>query len=388
MVGACIANSIVLSRLLSPDKHIENAGASALFVALGVLFFTFGAVLYLKPRARINAVVLFCTIILCIGLIESVSFAVFRFKKQPAEQFIANTLLDLKEDTDMGYVLEPNFVQRAFKKSADGKIFYDVTYTTDAHGRRTTHEVYTDTYPHLILFGCSLTYSEGLNDNETLSHLLARNLPGYNIYNYAVRGYGPQHTLALLESRKLPREVKSSKGVAAYVFTPSHVSRAIGSSWCSWIFGSPYYYLERNGRLCRRGSFTTGRPLITALYKVFLGLKKRLSFLKIIDLNLPFRISKNDIRLTSEIIAESKRLYEQQFDGAFYVIIHPLLADSKVCDPLIAFLKKKNIRVLAYEPIRDSGGYCFTSDGHPNGKLNNILAKKLAKDVKMKGSRE
>src|SRR3989338_9661890 len=128
--------------------------------------------------------------------------------------------------------------------------------------------------------------------------------------------------LALLQTGRLPDEIESNEGAAVYVFSDLHLNRALGFMWSAWNYDTPYYRLNEEGSLERKGSFRTGRVLITRLY-LFLG---RSSFLKLINFDFPLKHSDRDIRLIAEIIKESRNQYLKQFHGKFYLLIHPFEA--------------------------------------------------------------
>jgi hypothetical protein len=318
--------------------------------------------------------------ILFILLIELVSFIILKKRKEDCHA--GKNLYAVAMDDYMGYVLKKNSRHRAVKTFSDNSIIYDVVYATDRYRRRDVGQKYMQENPHLILFGCSLIYGEGLNDNETLQHMLAEGFPGYNIYNYAVHGYGPQHMLALLEKGDLPSEVKSDKGLAIYVFDVAHVYRAISSTRIPGLFSSPYYYLDRHDMLHKSESFAGGRPVLSAIYRIFIKLRSVSNFLKVIRLDLPFRMSKKDIYLASRIIREAKKLYEEQFDGKFYVLIHPFcLWQKKRVRQMTEFLKEGGINILYYDIPGNLEQFRIKGDGHPNSKLNKFLSGRLRNDL-------
>jgi len=351
----------------------------------------------------LNFILLFFSIILIVFLIELVSFIFIindfsgiatRFEKE--EQVISYNLDNIERIDDLGPVLKKNNYQRSYK-SYLGKVIYDVIYSTDGYRRRTVHKKYTQNNSHIILFGDSNIFGVGLDDNETLQYMFNEILPGYNIYNYAVFGYGPQQMVVLLEKGNLPQEVKSNNGLAIYSLHTGHIYRAIGSTRTMWAFQYPYYYLDKNDTLQREGFIKTGRPIRTYIYSKFSKIKKRSNFLKLISSDLPLWISKNDVHLTSKIIIKAKELYEKQFNGTFYVLNHPFNGESRSFqsrknDDLVKLLIKNNVTVLNYAtvlsyPLVNLTHYEIQGDGHPNAKLNKLLASKLAKDLnKLEGN--
>lgn len=76
-------------------------------------------------------------------------------------------------------------------------------YTNLPNGNRITRPMETyaqsSSQPAIWLFGCSFTYGWGLNDAETFPWKLQERLPGYDVQNFGVYGYGTIHSLRQLE---------------------------------------------------------------------------------------------------------------------------------------------------------------------------------------------
>ena len=290
---------------------------------------------------------------------------------------------------EYGYVLAGNRTLHAVKHMPDGGVCYDVTYRTDTFGRRPVQQGTDPSRPHMILFGCSVTMGEGLDDPDTLAAKLDEALPGYNIYNYGVHGYGPQHMLARLQSRMLPAEIVSDRGVALYVLLPVHISRAIGDTRAFWIYTSPYYTIDGDDTLVRHGSFDTGRPYTTRLYRSLTWLKAHSWFLSVLDVNLPLRLVDRDAQLTPRILEEARREYRAQFHGELYVVFHPTWArGNPETDHLLELMRTElaaaGVPVLDYSTdlgLTDDEVVNHACDLHPNGRLNAELAALLARDV-------
>lgn len=328
------------------------------------------------------------TIIIFIILLESISFLTLNNSKDyfnEEKDTIMSNYNHFDKDDYMGYTLKKNFQNIVSKSYLNGSIIYNVTYLTDKYRRRTINEEYDNNNPHIILFGGSYAFGEGLNDDETLQYYLDKNMRDYNIYNYAFSGYGPQHMLALLEKRNLSKEVHSNSGIAIYVFLPFHIKRTIGSSYSRWIYDSPYYLLDEDNILAKSGSFNSDRKVISAIYMIYGIIKERSNFLRLINLEFPLITTDYHITLNKEILKKSKMLYEKQFNGTLYLLVHPLnsYTRSKQSTKLLEELRKEGLIILDYN-ISDRNEYKISIPGdyHPNGELNKILSKKLSDDLK------
>jgi len=321
-------------------------------------------------------VVVLLSMALALLVVEVVSYVILSVPRPG--KVIAEHLYDVERNPDQGYVLKPNNRHHARKYYSGGQVVYDVDYTTDEYGRRTVGQPYLPGRDHLILFGCSHPYGEGLRDEDTLQYMLGTKTAA-NVYNYGVHGYGPQNMLATLESGRLPDEVSSRKGVAIYYYGVWDVQRATGAFSAFWSYDFPYYRINSAGELERHGSFRTGRPFVTWVYELL----NKSNFLRLIHFDSPFSTSSPNVRLTVEIIKKAQREYLRQFHGRFYVLVNSY---EKAEDPRLKLLRssleESGIPVLYYPlPREHVDDYYIAGDGHPNAKMNELLSDQLAKDL-------
>jgi hypothetical protein len=105
------------------------------------------------------------------------------------------------KETDIGYVANPD-LHSARKLSKQGDIIYDVHYSIDNDGFRLT-KLTNNEQPHRInFFGCSMTFGEGMNDEETLPYFVQKNLQEVKVKNFGWHGYGAHQALAILQSSR------------------------------------------------------------------------------------------------------------------------------------------------------------------------------------------
>jgi len=323
------------------------------------------------------------TIAICVVIVEGASAVLLSRKAVEKPGIIEVQIYDTEPDDDLGYILMRNNTYTSVKAYGNGTLIYRTTYRSDEHRRRTVNQTYYPDRPHIILFGCSCAYGEGLDDNGTLQYALGNLLPGYNIYNYAAAGWGPQQMLALLESGRLPEEVDSDGGFAIYVFVDPHLDRGIGSTRVPWLYNSPYYRLDGKGRLRRDGSFETGRPVTTAAFRLINEAKGYSNFLRLINLEVPANLSDEDVRLNFEIIRGARREYERQFNGTFIVLIHSIHWDTYLEQRrrLAELLKEEGIPVLHYQ-VEYSPEDRIQGDEHPTAELNYRMAYNISETLR------
>jgi len=217
-----------------------------------------------------------------------------------------------------------------------------------------------------------------VNYDETLPFYFAEFMPQYTPYNYGFHGYGPQQMLSKLQAAGIQSEIREKRGILIYTYIPSHVPRAIGSmESISWGSNTPFYTIDAKGFLVRKGSFESSRPFITLLYSV-LG---RSAILKYFRIDFPVIINKYHYRLTTRIIAESRKIFRETFiSEGFYVIVYPNKLSGK---GIKAYLKNAGIIYFDYSDLFDhkSEEYYIEGDGHPSPMAYKAITAKFAKDT-------
>jgi hypothetical protein len=292
------------------------------------------------------------------------------------------------EDPILGYKPVPNNHVTVTKILGTSQV-YRATYTIDQFGRRClpldNNTMANSGY--ICLFGCSFTFGEGVEDDETLSYFLAKQT-STRIYNYGFCGYGPQQMLSLLKSGKLTNEIPARDGIFLYVYLcDDHERRVIGGMhvYNGWGQNMPYYTLGSSNELINAGNFESGRPLLSKLYSL-LG---RSSMLKYFGFNYPIVIRDEHIELTARIIKESKELIYSSFvPKEFYVVIYP---HPKQDDRMRRLLNSWGIKCLDYSFLFDRQDSRFTIhplDDHPNKSAYRLLAKGICDDVQVTGAKE
>ena len=281
-------------------------------------------------------------------------------------------------DDDLGTRLSPN-QDIACRMKFDGETIWDVRYSTDEFGRRTTINSEADADKFAVFFGCSFLFGEGAEDSETIPSLFAESADGFRAYNYGVPGYGTQQMLAKLQSGTIRDEIPEQRGVVIYLYLEEvHEPRVIGgmqiTSGSAWNF--PYYVINNEDEVQRLGNFTSGRPVLSRIYSVL----NRSNLVRLLGLNFPKR-SADHYRLLARLVAESKAECDDQLGPCdFYVACFPR---SDAHRKLLPHLDELGIRYLDYSDLFDPGvpeNY-HTGDGHPTPLANALLSEQLARDI-------
>ena len=262
---------------------------------------------------------------------------------------------------------------------ATGRPVYDVQYTVDSFGRRVTPVSNAGARDRFALFfGCSYTYGEGLQDDQTLAHDVAEIATRYRPYNYAFHGGGPFEALARMENLDFKTEVTEKSGVGFYLFIDDHVRRVINSSRiASWHSSEIHYTQTGDGTFVRDGSFADARPWQTWLYRFVFNQR----VLRYLGIELPLKTTSQHLDLTAAVLGEVAKRFKEHFPGSeFYVVIYP---GSTWHEPIARRLERRGVRVLDYHALfpRNAPGYRIDSDGHPTAAAIRELAAAIAREL-------
>ena len=233
----------------------------------------------------------------------------------------------------------------------------------------------------ILFFGCSVTFGEGVADDETWPFYVSQMAKDFTVYNYGVFGYGPQQMLVKLQDPELLNEVDEKKSaILVYTYIDNHIERVIGSLAANWTRKVPYFVRDGENHLIRKGSFISGRPFLTHLY----DLMNKSALIRFLYGRLHFpRISEEDIKLTARIIEESRNLFRERFkSNNFYVVIYP--GNGYYVPRLAPYLERAGIKYFDYS-IRpnDAMKEHLPHDLHPSPKSYKAIALKLSHDLKL-----
>lgn len=274
-----------------------------------------------------------------------------------------------RPDHELGYALNPGARVSATRKWSDSTLFR-VTYTiTDAGVRRTRGNPLGDTW---LFMGCSFTFGEGVEDDETLPARFSEQL-GWkaNVVNLSATGYGAHHMLRLLETGRLGGVGPPVKHVI-YQAIPQHVERAVGRA--PWDLDGPSYRIS--GDSIRFAGPFHGSAGIRAVHILRMSDLGRL-------LDRRYRAmppSDAEIDLYARIVEKAAALTEKKLGAQFSILFWDDDANrttKRIFDRLVS-TGLPVIRTTSFLTRRELDSLRFPHDNHPTPEAYRRLAAGLA----------
>lgn len=269
---------------------------------------------------------------------------------------------------------------------ADGHVIYDATYGFDDFGRRRIPGQKIDEHkPNLLLLGCSQTFGQGVQDDETMPYFMQQLNPGYNVYNMGISGAGLSEILDDMQSKKRFADLGARGGVVVYSFIYDHLERMFCSVDCyrtervAWVPKKNHYDFDEQGNLTNYGPHRY-RWLRAGLYRWF----AKSQFLNFIGYDRPRVYSASEQRRFVRMLKEVELFY-RKFGYDFY--LYPWDSGSDFGDTFKSELKRAGIKFIDYKlaPIqllRAQG--TIPGDGHPNAFGHYIAATLITQMLKDK----
>jgi hypothetical protein len=167
---------------------------------------------------------------------------------KPLYSPIENRLIRVEADDELGYRLRPGAFAVSYRDGYEARS----THSPDGH-RVTRAQDRDETGPPkkaIWVLGCSFTYGQSLNDEETYPWLLQEMMPGQRIVNFGTVGYSNVQSLIQLK-RALTGGAKPAVIVLAYASFHDERNSTL-RSWRKWKqpgFIQPYAAFGPDGDL-------------------------------------------------------------------------------------------------------------------------------------------
>jgi lysophospholipase L1-like esterase len=262
--------------------------------------------------------------------------------------------------------------------------------TTHRGGRVTSPEqpVQPAGRPEIWMLGCSFTFGWGVSDEQSFPWLIQNGMPGFEVVNFGVGGYGTLQSLKQLEeelnSGRKPRVI-----VLDYlafhdqrnIFSPAR-NRELGFTWRNWgEADQPFAVLQPDGQL----RFERSPP-----FRAYVPFVRHSALANFVDLQivryLEKKAKKTDHRreITAELVRRIVRVGHQA--GASVLIAD--LSSVPVQEIRSAALAENaawgNVSYSGIDPKDRS----IPGEGHPNAMGHQLIAADLLPMIRAASERD
>ena len=295
-----------------------------------------------------------------------------------------------QDDSVLGYSPEPNSVRTSSRSIGETEI-YDVTYTINDLGLRTTPSSDATSENCILFFGGSFTFGEGVEDAETVANLInAQHGSAYRVFNYGFHGYGPHHMLAALQNDVVAEDIQGCRETTAvYTGLMDHVYRAAGK--VPWDRNGPKYVVAADGSLVRQGTFSTDPA--ERVERLFRSAVNQSALFRRLIAGRPTQYTAEDIAIYVGIIEESYETAQTLDSISRFVVVFwdaPTTSDATNIENSAAIIQDLEAKEIEFYLISDFlDGYApdpiqyqlNESDMHPNLTANEMISLQLSERI-------
>jgi hypothetical protein len=295
-------------------------------------------------------------------------------------------------DEELGWAPRPGVVanQRTFYQ---GDLLYDVTYTIGANGLRVSSPD-GDAAPQqrcIPFFGCSFTFGQGLEDDQTLPFQVDLRSDGrHRTFNFGVMGYGAHQMLSALQHGLVDEAMRCDPTEVSHVVYQAisdHVRRAAGRLW--WNRRGPSYRLTGDGEVRPAGRFEDRRDPEKGFVRLIGNqLMKSMTYEAVIEGEYVHKFDRETLDLYLGIVGEARDLIHARYPCSAF---HVLLWDEDNVDnrAIRDGLRKMDVEVHLmsdilpdYEPGALNEAYLLEKrDPHPNARANALIAQYVVREI-------
>ena len=295
-------------------------------------------------------------------------------------------------DDVLGYAPDKGSRVTARKRYGDS-ILYDVVYTIGPDGRRVAPPAKaTGTVACVVFFGDSVTFGEGVNDEQAYPYRVGR-LTGGNlaVRNSAFSGYGAHQMLSALQPGLLEPDPRCQSVQFIYLAIPEHIARVAGLT--SWDTHGPRFRQDATQRAVRDGNFDDPHRLLGWAVPRWLGEAFASFHTWERFLGHAREPGDRDLALFVAVVRESAKAARERVPGSgFQVLLWDARNDSRI-GVLETQLEAAGIPVYRVtQAIPDlmshQDRYVISEhDPHPNPLQHELIAEYVVRTMLVPGSR-
>jgi hypothetical protein len=297
-----------------------------------------------------------------------------------------------------GYMIADAGETQMAKIARNGDTIYSCTYTlipdSGAQNIQLNHRAgfksTSNDSAEIVFLGCSITFGEGLNDNQTFAYKTGE-LCNTSSINFGLSGYGTHQAYAIYKNH-FEKTGAGKKRTVIYSFIPDHILRA--KCIYPWNTNDPYYEISEDSLLLKGKASANSGTAKTHKYTRYLSLFNSFTFItdlttSIVSGKAASNLQAADYNRVFSMMQNMERSAKAQNEQ--FVLIYwdkyqwKETDDSKILDRglierNIEDLKKQGVIVIKASEAMDINNQALfiKGDGHPTAEANELLAKKIA----------
>lgn len=357
-------------------KHFIDYEFVYIFLFCNLVFFI--SVIYIKNKfLRIINIILF-SVFFGLFLFEFVlSFQMDKFEFSKPYEHISNESKNVyiqhkiyvedEHGNKLRYGFENKLDKERFLKKKKYNKIYDVTCSIRTDGFRSTkgNPLSKQTY---VFLGCSFTFGDGLNDDETLPYYFSELMNfKLNVLNFGVIGKGTNLAISILNNDLIYKYAdKDADKYFVYSLIQAHASRPFDLV----RYGGSDNWIYKDNEWIKTSSMQPFARIKVFFARSFIFRK---IFLVIIDESNKEFYERYLINSLKEI----NRTVEQKYNSKLTIIVWP-----EVGETIVNELTNEKIDIIILPKYLIEHQYKIPYDGHPNAKANKEIAEILYQHIK------
>lgn len=283
------------------------------------------------------------------------------------------------------FKLTPNLDEKfTVYGSSSKKVKYTAHYTTDSTGMR---KAYPGSKKNIIFLGCSFTFGQGLENEETFPWLVGKKT-GFRTFNKGIPGSSPLNVLQHLREMKTDffKNIPPDETTVVLTLIPEHFQRIFHTNAFIHLTDhkTDYPYVIEDGDDVIIKTRYKDDPYGIHQLQFYLS---RLEFPLALGFDFPFT-GANEYRLFSKIIFLIEKEMRMHFPHIrhFVVALYPTGSARKIYKILSLSLEEKKHFVLDYTPLQGNAllgnAFHLKYDFHPSPFMSEMYSELLVHDLR------
>lgn len=300
-----------------------------------------------------------------------------------------------------GFMIADAGEMKVTKQARNGDLIFNTTYTlipdSGSNNIHMNHRVgFHSNRPdstELVFLGCSITYGEGIHDQETFAYKTGE-LCNLSSVNYGFSGFGTHQAYNIYLNKYLPVKDQRQR-VFVYSFIPDHILRA--KCVYPWNINDPFFDWQSDSLVLKGKASDYSGFAKTHKYTRYLSLFNSFTFITDIETSIVASRAAKALqpsdylrvfwmlnRMNQSITGHGDKLILIYWDKyKWKETDDSQVLDKKSIEDSILQLSKSGVTVVRASEIFDINNPSFfiKGDGHPTAQAAELVAKKLSQII-------